>query len=78
METWTKMICSKSYGTYTKKLADEIFTLARHLVTDITPHDHISILIACRLLPGNKNVSVMTGIRTKLRFALIGSTLDTI
>ena len=68
----------KSYGTYSKKLADEIFTLARHLATDIIPHDHISTLIACRLLPVNKNVSVMTCIRTKLRFALMGNTLDTI
>jgi len=77
METWTEMICSKSYGTQSKKLADEIFTLARYLATDI-PHDHISTLIACRLLPVNKNVSVMTCIRTKLIFGLIGNTLDTI
>jgi len=78
METWIKMICSKSYGTYSKKLAVEIFTFDRHLVTDTIPHDHISTLIACRLLPVNKNVSVMTCIRTKLRFALIGRALDTI
>jgi len=32
-------------------LAHEIVTLARHLVTDTIPHDYISILLACRLVP---------------------------
>ena len=68
----------KSYVTHSKKLPDEIFTLARYLATDIIPHDHISTLIACRLLPVNKNVSVMTCNRNKAQFALIENTLDTV
>ena len=34
MDTWREMICSKSYGTHSKMLADEIATLAKRLVTD--------------------------------------------
>jgi len=35
METWREMICSKSYGTHSQTLANEIATLARRLATDI-------------------------------------------
>ena len=48
METWKEIICSKSYGTHSQKLADESATLARRLATDSIPHDHISTLLACR------------------------------
>jgi len=48
------MICSKSYGTHTRKLADEIATLARRLATDTIPHDYKSTLLACRLVPLKK------------------------
>jgi len=43
METWKEMICSKSYGTHSQKLADEIAILAKCLVTDTIPHDYIHI-----------------------------------
>jgi len=33
MDTWREMICSKSHGTHSKMLADEIATLAKR------PHD---------------------------------------
>jgi len=35
-------------------LADEIATLARHLATGAIPHDYISTLLACRLVPLKK------------------------
>ena len=53
METWREMICSKAYGTHSQKL-DVIATLARHLMTDTIPHDHISALLASRLVPLKK------------------------
>jgi len=54
-ETLKEMICWKSYGTYSQRLADKIATLAKHLVTDtIIPHQHISTLLACRLVPLKK------------------------
>jgi len=51
------MICSKSYGTHLQKLADEIAThaTARRLAADTIPHDHISMLLAHRLVPSKKN-----------------------
>jgi len=51
METWREMIYSKSYGTHSQMLADEIATLARHLVADTTPHEYISTFLAYRLVP---------------------------
>jgi len=54
METWREMICSKSYGTNSQKLADEIATLARRLATNTIPHKYISTLLACRLVPLKK------------------------
>ena len=54
MDTWREMICSKSYDTHSKMLADEIATLAKRLATDIIPHDYISTLLACRLVPLKK------------------------
>jgi len=41
MDTWREMICSKSYGTHSKILADEIVNLAKRLATDTIPHDYI-------------------------------------
>jgi len=41
MDTWIEMICSKSYGTHSNMLADEIATLARRLAMDNIPHDYI-------------------------------------
>ena len=35
-------------------LADEIATLAKRLATDTIPHDYISALLACRLVPLKK------------------------
>jgi len=49
MDTWREMICSKSYGTHSKMLADEIAILAKRLATETIPHDCISTLLACRL-----------------------------
>jgi len=46
MDTWRELICSKSYGTHSKMLADEIATLAKRLATDTIPHDYISTLLA--------------------------------
>jgi len=54
MDTWKEMICSKSYGTHPKMLADEIATLAKRLATDTIPHNYISTLLACRLVPLRK------------------------
>ena len=54
MDTWREMICSKSYGTHSQMLADEIATLAKCLATDTIPHDYISTLLACRLVPLTK------------------------
>jgi len=48
------MICSKSYGTHSQKLADEIATLARRLAMDTIPHNYILTLLACRLVPLKK------------------------
>jgi len=57
MHTWREMICSKSYGTHSKMLADEIATLAKRFATDTIPHDYISTLLACRLVPLKKKDS---------------------
>jgi len=54
MDTWREMICLKSYGTHFRILADEIATLTRRLVTDTVPHNYISTLLACRLVPLKK------------------------
>ena len=54
MDTRRELICSKSYGTRSKMLADEIVTLAKRLMTDTIPHDYISTLLACRLIPLKK------------------------
>ena len=54
MDTQREMICSKSYGTHSKMLVDEIATLAKRLVTDTILHDYISTLLACRLFPLKK------------------------
>jgi len=35
-------------------LADEIATLARRLTMDTIPHDYMSTLLACRLIPLKK------------------------
>ena len=35
-------------------LADETATLAKRLATDTIPHDYISTLLACRLVPLKK------------------------
>ena len=52
MDTWREMICSKSYGTHSKMLADA--TLAKRLATDTIPQDYISTLLTCRLVPLKK------------------------
>jgi len=44
------MICSKSYGTHSKELADEIATIARRLVTHTIPRHYISTLLTCRII----------------------------
>jgi len=54
MDTWREMICSKSYGTHSKMLADKITTLARRLATNTIPHDYTSTLLAYRLVPLKK------------------------
>jgi len=48
------MIASKSCGAFSQKQVDEIGTLARRLATDTIPHQHISALLACRLVPLKK------------------------
>jgi len=70
------MICLKSYGTHSQKLADEISTLARHLATDTTPHYHISTLFACRLVPLKKKHNSIrpVGVGKCLRW-IIGKTI---
>ena len=40
-------------------LADEIATLAKRLVTDTIPHDYISTLLACRLVPLKKKITAI-------------------
>jgi len=59
MDTWEEMICSKSYGTHSKMLADEIATLAKRLATDTIPHDNISTILACRRVPLNKKITAL-------------------
>jgi len=54
------MICSKSYSTHSQKLADKIANLARRLVTDTIPHDYVSTLFACRLVPLKKKDNGIT------------------
>jgi len=54
IDTWREMICSNSYGTHSKMLADEAATLAKRLATDTIPHDYISTILACRLVPLKK------------------------
>jgi len=61
MDTWKEMICLKSYGTHSKMLTDEIATLAKRLARDTIPHDYISTLLACRLVPLKKKDN---GLRT--------------
>ena len=51
MDTWRERICSKSYDTHSKMLADEIATRARRLAMDTIPHDYISTLLTWRLVP---------------------------
>ena len=48
------MICSKSCGTHSKLLPDEIATMARLLATDTIPHDYLTTPLAFRLVPLKK------------------------
>ena len=59
MGTWREMIFSKSHGIHSQTLAEEIVTLARRLATDTIPHDHISTLLACRLVLLNKKATAL-------------------
>jgi len=61
MDTWREMICSKSLlpcqiieRNDCQITADKIATLAKRLATDTIPHDYISTLLACRLVPLKK------------------------
>jgi len=54
MDTWREIMCSKSYGTHSNMLADEIATLARRLAMDTIQHNCISTLLACTLVPPKK------------------------
>ena len=54
MDTWREKICSKSCGTHSNMLADEITTLFKRLATDTIPNDYILTLLACRLVPLKK------------------------
>ena len=76
MDTWREMICSKSYGTHSKMLADEIVTLAKRLATDTIPHDYTSTFLACRLVPLKKKDSGIrpVGVDECLR-RIIGKTI---
>jgi len=49
---------SKSYGSASRKLANEIATRTRHLATDTIPHYFISILLACGLVLKKKENSI--------------------
>ena len=60
IDTWRVMMCSKSHGTHSKILADEIAALAKRLATDTIPHDYTSTLLACRLVPLKKKDNVIS------------------
>ena len=74
MDTWREMICSKSYGTHSKMLADA--TLAKRLATDTIPQDYISTLLTCRLVPLKKKDNGIrpVGVGECLRW-IIGKTI---
>ena len=56
-------------------LADEIATLAKRLATDTIPHDYISTLLACRLVPLKKDSGMRpVGVGECLR-RIIGKTI---
>ena len=56
-------------------LADEIATLAKRLATDTIPHDYISNLLACRLVPLKKDNGILSvGVGECLR-RIIGETI---
>ena len=50
-DTWKHVLCSKAYGNLSDGLAEEVANLGRRLCTEEIPHDHISTLLACRLVP---------------------------
>jgi len=54
METLQEMICSKSYGSYSQKLAKEIAIPAKCLAMGTISHTYISFLLACRLAHSEK------------------------
>ena len=53
-EIWKHILCSRVHGDEGIRLADEIANLARRMCREDIPFDHISTLVACRLVPLKK------------------------
>ena len=50
-DIWKFFICSKTFGNTSEILCEEIAILARRLCVEDIPHESISSLLACRLVP---------------------------
>ena len=83
MDTWREMICSKSLlpcqiieRNDCQITADKIATLAKRLATDTIPHDYISTLLACRLVPLKKKDNGISPVGIgKCLWQIIGKTI---
>ena len=50
-DIWKHILCSKSYGTLSKDLADRIAVTTRKICIEDIPSEHTGLLFACRLIP---------------------------
>ena len=54
-DLWKRILCSKSYGKIATNACDSIARMCRRLCTEYVDPDSISSLVACRLIPLDKN-----------------------
>ena len=57
-DLWKRILCSKSYGKIATNACDSIARMSRRLCTGYVDPDSISSLVACRLIPLDKNPAV--------------------
>ena len=75
---WRRLLTSKQYGQESTDLCKAIARLAKTLCTDVHPEDALQALLACRLIPLNKNPGIRPiGVGEVLR-RIIGKSIATV
>ena len=75
-DTWRRILCSKSFGKCSMDACDAVARMCRRLCTEYVDPKSISSLLACRLIPLDKNPGVRPiGIGEVLR-RILGKTVS--